>query len=218
MLEILKREVVHEENFKDLGESDILCPYEHLVWFCEMTYGKKETWDYIQSLFKGADRNTQLRLLKCISNRYDEDTDHQRRQILVDLACGDVLDKYVVSTAILSIHGEFDYIKPRMETYKDILWKLDRSKHENTFQYISTRIASSELFETCKTSSILTNIIIQNDWDNYEQVLKFVKTKVLNYVKKEDVISTFKLFLEHEYATEEAKQTVMKLLNEVMLK
>ena len=163
-------------------------------------------------------KNVQYRLIECCSLRNDIDTDHQRRQMLIDLACGDVLDKHVVSIAILSIHGDFDYIKPRMETWKEILSRVDRSKRESTFQYISTRIAASEMFEKCKESGILTDIIIHNDWDNYEQVSGFVKNKILNYVDKEDVINIFKLFLEHEYATMEAKQTVRKLLKEVMFK
>ena len=220
MLEILKDEIVHERNFKDIGEyGDVLCPYEHLIWFCEMKCGKEKTWNYIKDLFKGSDRDIQERLIHCCAWRYDRETDHQRRQILIDLACGNVIDKYLINTVILSIPEEFDYIKPTNETYKEILSKLDRTKHEGTFQHISAHIASSELFDKCNASSILHNITANMDWNEYDRVCKFVNANISKKdYKKEDIIVVFKLFLKHDYATDEAKQTIEKLLKEAMLK
>ena len=85
-------------------------------------------------MFNGADENVQDRLSRCCAWRYDPETDQQRRQMLIDLACGDILDKYVLTTAVLLIDEQFDHIKPEIETYKEILSKLDRTKHEDIFQ------------------------------------------------------------------------------------
>ena len=37
-----------------------------------------------------------------------------------------------------------------MEMFKEILPKLDRSKNESVFQYLSTRIAASEILKNMK--------------------------------------------------------------------
>ena len=220
MLEILKQEAVYLENFKDVDEyKGLSCQYDYLVRFCEMKYGKHETWNYIKGLFKDADSNMQSRLLTCCSERKDADTDEIRRSMLVDLACSDILGKHLIGAVVL-LGDQFDNVKPRIETYKEMLSKLDRNtpEQEHAYQYVSSNIIYMDVYEKSKVGRILKYIMMQNEWDNYDLVYKFVKNNVLSMFKKEEVLDAFNRLMNHEYATKEAKQAVQKLLNESVFK
>ena len=217
-LEILKEEAI-SNNFKGIDDHvDPSCAYDYLIRFCEYKYGKKETWDYIEKLFKEVDVYTQDRFLICCSERNDPDTNKQRYKILIDLILDDVIDKSLIVTASLRLDDElFDDVGSYLITWRKILKSLDRSKHERAFQYISTKLISKEIYKKCNESQLLSDITIFADWANYDITYEFIKNDLFKKYNKEDVKLALKLMLKHECITAEAKETSIKLLKEVML-
>lgn len=218
MLKLLKTEMIYRENFKGIGEyKDVLCPFEHLIRFCESKHGKKETWEYIEKLFKEADRNTQSSLIRVCCERYDPDTDIQRMQVLFDLVCGYILDDNLRNGVVGVLGSVFDEVRSPRETYKEILSKINRSTHEDVYQSASIGLILTGDFNI-NSKSLLRNTAIQNEWNEYDQLYEFVKKRLVRDYTKEEAVEAFTFLINHEYATEESIKSSKKLLNEVMLK
>ena len=214
-LEILKEEAQYKDNFKGVDETiDASCSYDHLIRFCESKYGKIETWDYIEGLFKDADERLQHDLIDCCGWRYDVETDAQRVRILKNVASNGVLNNnYLIYYAATAIHGDLDHVQLPVEAMKEILSRLNPDQYDYAVHHISNDVIGLELVEKYENAQN----ILEFPKSDYAKTLDFFKKRTLKNYTKEEIINVFRLFLKHECATEEAKQTVKKLLKEVTL-
>ena len=153
-LEILKEEAQYKNNFKGVDDTiDASCSYDHLIRFCESKYGKIETWDYIEGLFKDADERLQHDLIDCCGWRYDVKTDAQRVRILKNVASNGVLNNnYLIYYAATAIHGDLDHVQLPAEAMKEILSRLNPDQYDYAVYHISNdeKCKDEDFLDMCK--------------------------------------------------------------------